>query len=122
EVTHGKASLIGKMPGDDWRKFANLRALFGYMNAQSGKKLLFMGSEFGQWNEWYHETSLDWNLLEYPSHGGLQHWVQDLNATLKSRPALLREPHPSRPVGPVLQGAPRELKPRGLGRPRSPQR
>src|SRR5437660_2421928 len=84
EVTHGKASLIGKMPGDDWRKFANLRALFGYMYAQSGKKLLFMGSEFGQWNEWYHETSLDWHLLDYPSHGGLQHWVQDLNATLKS--------------------------------------
>jgi 1,4-alpha-glucan branching enzyme len=88
EVTHGKGSLIGKMPGDDWRKFANLRALFGYMYAQSGKKLLFMGSEFGQWNEWYHETSLDWNLLDYPNHAGLQQWVQDLNAALKSEPAL----------------------------------
>jgi 1,4-alpha-glucan branching enzyme len=88
EVTHGKGSLIGKMPGDDWQKFANLRALFGYMYAQSGKKLLFMGSEFGQWNEWYHETSLDWNLLDFPDHVGLQHWVQDLNAALKAEPAL----------------------------------
>ena len=84
-MTHGKGSLIGKMPGDDYAKFANLRALFGYMFAQSGKKLLFMGSEFGQWNEWYHETSLDWNLLEYPGHGGLQHWVQDLNAHPEGR-------------------------------------
>src|SRR5438552_3096269 len=66
EVVMGKRSLIAKMPGDDVAKFANLRALFGYMYAQSGKKLLFMGGEFGQWNEWYHETSLDWNLLEYP--------------------------------------------------------
>src|ERR1700716_2968522 len=88
EVVMGKRSLIAKMPGDDPSKFANLRALFGYMYAQSGKKLLFMGGEFGQWNEWYHETSLDWNLLDYPNHAGLQHWVQDLNAALKAEPAL----------------------------------
>ncbi len=88
EVTHGKASLIGKMPGDDPAKFANLRSLLGYMYAQSGKKLLFMGSEFGQWNEWYHETSLDWHLLQYPGHAGLQQWVRDLNAALKAEPAL----------------------------------
>src|SRR3989454_1529934 len=88
EVTHGKASLIGKMPGDDAAKFANLRSLLGYMYAQSGKKLLFMGSEFGQWNEWYHETSLDWHLLQYPGHAGLQQWIRDLNAALKAEPAL----------------------------------
>ncbi len=88
EVTHGKGSLIGKMPGDDPAKFANLRALYGYMYAQSGKKLLFMGSEFGQWNEWYHETSLDWHLLAYKPHAGLEQWVQDLNRVLRTEPAL----------------------------------
>jgi 1,4-alpha-glucan branching enzyme len=88
EVTHGKGSLIGKMPGYDEDKFANLRTLFGYMYAQSGKKLLFMGGEFGQWNEWYHETSLDWHLLQHPGHAGLQQWVRDLNAALKAEPAL----------------------------------
>jgi 1,4-alpha-glucan branching enzyme len=88
EVVHGKGSLIGKMPGDLWQKFANLRLLFGYMYAQPAKKLLFMGGEFGQWREWYHEEGLDWRLLEFPSHAGLQRWVQNLNQTYRSEKAL----------------------------------
>jgi 1,4-alpha-glucan branching enzyme len=88
EVVYGKRSLIAKMPGDDWQKFANLRALFGYMYAQPGKKLLFMGGEFGQWQEWAHDGGLDWNRLSYPFHGGLQRWVQDLNRLYRSEPAL----------------------------------
>jgi 1,4-alpha-glucan branching enzyme len=88
EVVHGKGSLLGKMPGDDWQKFANLRLLFSYMYAQPGKKLIFMGGEFGQWNEWYHETSLDWHLLNYPLHTGLQHCLRDLNALYTTEPAL----------------------------------
>jgi len=88
EVVYGKGSLLNKMPGDDWQKFANLRLLFGYMYTQPGKKLLFMGGEFGQWGEWYHEASLDWNLLEYPAHQGLQRWVRDLNHVYRSEPAL----------------------------------
>ena len=88
EVVYGKRSLIGKMPGDDWQKFANLRALFGYMYAQPGKKLLFMGGEFGQWREWVHDGSLDWDLLKYPLHAGLQRWVEDLNRLYRSEPAL----------------------------------
>ena len=88
EVVYGKGSLIGKMPGDDWQKFANLRVLFGYMYAQPGKKLLFMGGEFGQWREWAHDGSLDWDLLGYPLHAGLQRWVEDLNRLYRSEPAL----------------------------------
>jgi 1,4-alpha-glucan branching enzyme len=88
EVVHGKGSLLSKMPGDDWQKFANLRLLYGYMYGQPGKKLLFMGSEIGEWNEWYHEASLDWHLLEYAPHAGLQRWVQDLNRFYRSEPAL----------------------------------
>jgi 1,4-alpha-glucan branching enzyme len=76
------------MPGDDWQKFANLRLLFGYMYAQPGKKLLFMGDEFGQWSEWYHEQSLDWHLLEYPPHDGVKKWVSDLNRVYREEPAL----------------------------------
>lgn len=88
EVVHGKGSLLGRMPGDEWQKFANLRAMFGYFYAHSGKKLLFMGGEFGQFNEWYHETSLDWHLLQYPAHQGMKRWVSDLNHFYRSTPAL----------------------------------
>jgi 1,4-alpha-glucan branching enzyme len=88
EVVHGKGSLIGKMPGDDWQKFANLRLLFGYMYAQPGKKLLFMGGEFGQWREWAHDTSLDWNLVDRPLHRGVQSWVEMLNRTYRGEAAL----------------------------------
>jgi 1,4-alpha-glucan branching enzyme len=88
EVVHGKGSLLSKMPGDDWQKFANLRLLYGYMYGQPGKKLLFMGSELGQWNEWYHESSLDWHLLQYAPHEGIQRWVQDLNRFYRGEPAL----------------------------------
>jgi 1,4-alpha-glucan branching enzyme len=88
EVVYGKGSLLRKMPGDDWQKFANLRLLFGYMYAQPAKKLLFMGGEIGDWNEWYHEKSLDWSLLDYPLHAGIQRWVADLNGLYKNERAL----------------------------------
>jgi 1,4-alpha-glucan branching enzyme len=88
EVVYGKASLLSKMPGDDWQKFANLRLLFGYMFAQPGKKLLFMGGEFGQWREWSHEESLEWHLLRYRRHTGVQEWVAALNRFYREQPAL----------------------------------
>jgi len=88
EVVHGKRSLIGRMPGDDWQKFANLRALYGYMWTHPGKKLLFMGGEFGQWHEWNHDQSLDWHLLDQAPHQGLRRWVQDLNQVYRQEPAL----------------------------------
>jgi 1,4-alpha-glucan branching enzyme len=88
EVVHGKGSLLGKMPGDDWQKFANLRLLYGYMYAQPAKKLLFMGGEFGQWAEWSHEASLDWHLLDYPLHHGMLRWMEDLNRLYRTEPAL----------------------------------
>ncbi|MBE9529603.1 MAG: 1,4-alpha-glucan branching protein GlgB, partial [Proteobacteria bacterium] len=88
EVVHGKGSMIGKMPGDEWQKFANLRALYGYMYGHPGKKLLFMGCEFGQVGEWAHDHSLDWHVLQYPVHGGLQRLVRDLNFLYKTEPAL----------------------------------
>ena len=88
EVVHGKGSLLGRMPGDDWQKFANLRLLFGYMFTQPGKKLLFMGCEFGQWSEWNHEKSLDWHLLEHSPHKGVQLWVKHLNQLYRTERAL----------------------------------
>ena len=88
EVVHGKGSLLDQMPGDLWQKFANLRLLYGYMWAHPGKKLLFMGGEFGQWHEWNHDTSLQWHLLEWDSHPGLQRFVADLNRVYRREPAL----------------------------------
>ena len=88
EVVYGKGSLLRKMPGDDWRKFANLRLLFGYMYTQPGKKLLFMGGEIGQWDEWNHESSLQWYLLDSLPHQGLQRWVRDLNTWYRGEPGL----------------------------------
>jgi 1,4-alpha-glucan branching enzyme len=79
---------LGKMPGDDWQKFANLRLLLGFMYTHPGKKLLFMGSEFGQRRDWTHDESLDWHLLEYFPHKGLQKWVKDLNHFYRNTPAL----------------------------------
>jgi 1,4-alpha-glucan branching enzyme len=76
------------MPGDDWQKFANLRALYGYMYAQPAKKLLFMGDEFAQRREWAHDGSLDWDLLDYPAHAGVERWVGDLNRLYREEPAL----------------------------------
>jgi 1,4-alpha-glucan branching enzyme len=90
EVVHGKGSLIGKMPGDDWQKFANLRAYFGYMWGHPGKKLLFMGGEFAQWREWNHDASLDWHLTDYAPHRGMQNLVRDLNRLYRTEPALHR--------------------------------
>ena len=88
EVVHGKGSLLGKMPGDDWQKFANLRLLLGYMYAQPGKKLLFMGSELGMWREWNHDGSLDWHFLDYQRHAEIQDWIGALNHLYQSEPAL----------------------------------
>ena len=88
EVVYGKGSLIGKMPGDDWQQFANLRALYGYMWAHPGKKLLFMGGEFGQRREWTHDAELEWWVSERPEHAGVQRWLRDLNRVYRSEPAL----------------------------------
>jgi 1,4-alpha-glucan branching enzyme len=88
EVVYGKGSLLAKMPGDTWQKFANVRLLFGWMFTQPGKKLLFMGDEFGQWREWNHDVSLDWHLLHEPLHQGLKRWVRDLNTLYRAEPAL----------------------------------
>ena len=88
EVVHGKGSLLNKMTGDEWRKFANLRTYFGFMWGYSGKKLLFMGCEFGQWKEWNHDTGLDWEALTAPRHQGLQRFVRDLNLVYQNEPSL----------------------------------
>jgi len=88
EVVHGKGSLVGKMPGDTWQQSANLRALYGYMWAHPGKKLLFMGSEFGQRREWAHEAELEWWVCSMPEHGGVMRWVSELNRLYRAEPAL----------------------------------
>ncbi|MEE8190086.1 MAG: 1,4-alpha-glucan branching protein GlgB [Candidatus Scalindua sediminis] len=88
EVVHEKGALIGKMPGDEWQRSSNLRLLFGYMYGHPGKKLLFMGGEFGQCKEWNHDESLEWQVLQYPSHHGVQKWVKDLNHFYKTEPAM----------------------------------
>ena len=88
EVVYGKKSLLSKMPGDYWQKMAGLRALFGYMYGLPGKKLLFMGAEFGQWREWNHDLALDWDLLSFPAHDGIRAWVRDLNRVYRACPAL----------------------------------
>jgi 1,4-alpha-glucan branching enzyme len=88
EVVYGKKSIAGRMPGDEWQKFANLRLLYGYMFAHPGTKLLFMGSEFGQSSEWNFEGSLDWHLLQYPFHEGVRKLITDLNELYKTQPAL----------------------------------
>ena len=93
EVVHGKGSMINKMPGDDWQKFANLRAYYGFMWAHPGKQLVFMGGEIGQWQEWSEQRSLDWPLLEYPSHRGLQQCVADMNRAYQGNPALWLKDH-----------------------------
>lgn len=88
EVVHGKGSMIAKMPGDEWQKFANLRLLYGFMFGHPGKKHLFMGDEFGQWSEWNHDSSLEWHLLDKPFHSGLKRWVRDVNTVYRGQPAL----------------------------------
>ena len=88
EIVHGKGALIGKMPGDEWQKSANLRLLFGYMYGHPGKKLLFMGGEFGQCKEWNHDESLEWHVLQYPHHQGVQKWIKDLNYFYKTEPVM----------------------------------
>jgi 1,4-alpha-glucan branching enzyme len=88
EVVHGKRAMLDKMPGDLWQKHANLRALYGYMFGHPGKKLMFMGCEFGQWREWDHDASLDWHVLDEPLHAGLRRWVQDLNHTYQHERSL----------------------------------
>jgi 1,4-alpha-glucan branching enzyme len=88
EVVHGKGAMMGKMPGDPWQRAATLRLLYTFMYVHPGKKLLFMGAELGQWREWSHESSLDWHLLDYELHAGLQQFVQALNRLYLSEPAL----------------------------------
>ena len=88
EVVHGKGSMLRKMPGDEWQRHANLRALYTYQFTHPGKKLLFMGTEFGQGLEWNSEAVLDWYVLEYPKHRGVQRLVQDLNRIYRASPAL----------------------------------
>jgi 1,4-alpha-glucan branching enzyme len=88
EVVHGKRSLVDKMPGDEWQKFANLRAYYAFMYAHPGKQLLFMGCEFAQNREWNHDTALDWHLLENSMHRGVQTLIKDLNALYTATPAL----------------------------------
>ena len=91
EVVYGKKSIAGRMPGDEWQKFANLRLLYGYMFTHPGTKLLFMGAEFGQSAEWNFQSSLDWHLLQYGYHEGVRKLITDLNALYKTQPALFEK-------------------------------
>ena len=88
EVVHGKGSVVNKMPGDPWQKFANLRMFYAWMYAHPGKKLLFQGGEIGQWAEWDHDKSVDWHLLEYPLHNGVRRLIQHLNYLYKAESAF----------------------------------
>jgi 1,4-alpha-glucan branching enzyme len=88
EVVHGKGSLLSKMPGDPWQKYATLRLLFGYQWAVPGKKLIFMGDEIGVWNEWNHDHQLDWAVGQHPAHAGIARWIGDLNSAYRRYPAL----------------------------------
>ena len=88
EVVYGKRALISKMPGDRWQQFANLRLLLGYMWSHPGKKLLFMGAEMAQWNEWNHDRELDWSLYDHPDHAGISRWLSDVNRAYRARPAM----------------------------------
>ncbi|HEX2511222.1 MAG TPA: alpha amylase C-terminal domain-containing protein, partial [Xanthobacteraceae bacterium] len=88
EVVHGKRSILGRMPGDEWQRFGNLRAYYAFMFGHPGKKLMFMGSEFGQEREWSHDHSLDWHLLQNPKHAGIQALIRDLNKLYRDVPAL----------------------------------
>jgi 1,4-alpha-glucan branching enzyme len=87
-VVHGKGTILGRMPGDDWQRHANLRAYYGFMWGHPGKKLLFMGQEFAQPNEWNHDAELPWALLGHAAHAGVQHLVRDLNGLMRAHPAL----------------------------------
>ena len=91
EVVHGKGSMLAKMPGDEWQRFANLRAYYGFMWGHPGKKLLFMGQEFAQPNEWNHDATLPWELLDTPLHRGMQQLIRDLNHLYRAYPALHRQ-------------------------------
>jgi 1,4-alpha-glucan branching enzyme len=93
EVVHGKGSMVGKMPGDEWQRFASLRALYTYQFTHPGKKLLFMGAEFGQVREWNYDASLEWHVLQYPVHSGVQRMVRDLNRLYRSEPSLYELDH-----------------------------
>ena len=115
EVVHGKGSLLSRMPGDDWQRHANLRALYAYMWAHPGKKLLFMGGELAQEQEWSHERSLDWHLLERPRHAGVQRLVRDLNHLYRDTPALWQLD--AEPGGVPLAGRRRPRRQRGRLRP-----
>ena len=127
EVVHGKRSVVGKMPGDEWQRFANARAFYGFMWGHPGKKLLFMGQEFGQTNEWNASESLPWWLLDYWPHQGVQAWIRDLNRLYRETPALYArdcEPDGFRwivvndetPVGAGLSAAGRAERSAGCGR------
>ena len=99
EVVHGKRSLLAKLPGDPWQKYATLRLLYGYQWTLPGKKLLFMGGELGVWGEWNHDGELDWPIAAHPAHAGIGRWLADLNATYRAYRALRVGDDPAEPPG-----------------------